>query len=63
MQIILKKLNNNNCLLKYNVNTTIYRSTIKIHHSLKIGGYKWFYKFLEVDNVSSKLNVIRKVVP
>ena len=45
-------------MLKYNVNTTVCRSTIKIHYSLKIRGYK----FLEV-NVSSKRNVIRNVVP
>ena len=48
MQLIIKKkINNNNnnynnCLFKYNVNTTVCRSTIKIRHNLKIGGYKWF---------------------
>ena len=48
MQLILrKKINNNNnnynnCLFKYNVNTTVCRSTIKIRHNLKIRDYKWF---------------------
>ena len=41
------------------MNTTVCRSTIIIHHSLKTGGYSWFYKFLEVDNVSSKLKGTR----
>ena len=58
MQLKFKNNNNNNGMLKYNVNTTVCGSTIKIHYSLKIRGYK----FLEV-NVSSKRNVIRNVVP
>ena len=47
MQLIFKNNynNNNNCLLKYNVNTTVCRSTIKIHHSLKLEVINGFISF------------------
>ena len=58
MQIIFKRQITNNCLLNYNVNTIVCRSTIMIHHSLKIEGYNRFYK----THVSINLNVVRKDV-
>ena len=62
MQIIYLKYNNHNCLLNYNVNITVCRLTITIP-IVKKRAYKWFSKSLEVHNVSSKFNVIRKVDP